>query len=123
MITSVYRTNAGTTSESIRAILLLLCLALPSLAAQDTFANPLLPSGADPWSIHKDGWYYYTHTTGRNITLFKSKSIAELASAERKVVWTPPPDQPYSKEPLGARTPLYPRQMVRLLRRRRRPQP
>jgi GH43 family beta-xylosidase len=72
-------------------------LALPSFAWQDTFTNPLLPSGADPWSIHKDGWYYYTHTTGRNITLFKSKSIAELASAERKVVWTPPPDQPYSK--------------------------
>lgn len=84
--------------ESLGALLLLLCLALPALAWQESFTNPLLPSGADPWSIHKDGWYYYTHTTGRNITLFKARSIAELATAERKVVWTPPPSGPYSKE-------------------------
>lgn len=77
--------------------MLAVCCTLPGFAWQETFTNPLLPSGADPWSIHKDGWYYYTHTTGRNITLFKARSIADLARAERKIVWTPPPDGPYSK--------------------------
>lgn len=35
----------------------------------ETFTNPLLPSGADPWCVYKDGFYYYTHTTQDNITL------------------------------------------------------
>ncbi len=62
-----------------------------------TFTNPLLPSGADPWSIYHDGWYYYTHTTGRNVTLWKTRSLTDLANATSQVVWNPPPDQPYSK--------------------------
>ena len=63
-----------------------------------TFTNPLLSSGADPWCIYKDGFYYYTHTTGRNITLWKTKSIATLNDAEKKEVFVPPANTPYSKE-------------------------
>ena len=66
--------------------------------AQKTFINPLLPSGADPWVIYKNGYYYYTNSTGRNITLWKTKNIAYLSAAEKKVVWTPPEKGPYSKE-------------------------
>ena len=66
--------------------------------AQQTFTNPLLPSGADPWCIYKDGFYYYTNTTGRNITIWKTKNMGNLASAEKKIVWTPPVKGPYSKE-------------------------
>lgn len=62
-----------------------------------TFTNPLLPSGADPWSIYHNGWYYYTHTTGRNVTLWKTRSLAELDKATAKVVWSPPEGTPYSK--------------------------
>jgi len=68
------------------------------LHAQQTFTNPLLSSGADPWTIYKDGYYYYTNSTQHNITLWKTKSIAGLATAEKKVVWTPPATGPYSKE-------------------------
>lgn len=67
-------------------------------AAQQTLTNPLLPSGADPWAIYKDGFYYVTHTTGRNIVLYKTASMAALKSAERKVVWTPPDSTMYSKQ-------------------------
>ncbi|MEJ7587870.1 MAG: glycoside hydrolase family 43 protein [Ferruginibacter sp.] len=63
-----------------------------------TFTNPLLPSGADPWCIYKDGYYYYTNTTGRNITVWKTKSIAGLGTAEKKIVFNPPASGPYSKE-------------------------
>ena len=63
-----------------------------------TFTNPLLPVGADPWCIYKNGYYYYTNTTGRNITLWKTTSIAALKTAEKKVVFNPPLTGPYSKE-------------------------
>ncbi|WP_375436110.1 family 43 glycosylhydrolase [uncultured Hymenobacter sp.] len=88
----------------------LLCLALllaaPGFAQQAakpaataaTFTNPLLPSGADPWSIYHDGYYYYTHTTGRNLTLWKTKSLSQLKTAPSKVVWTPPASGPNSHD-------------------------
>src|SRR4051812_39311342 len=63
-----------------------------------SFTNPLLPAGADPWCIYKDGYYYYTHTTGNNVTIWKTTSIAGLKDAEKKVVFTPPQSGPYSKE-------------------------
>lgn len=66
--------------------------------AVKTFNNPLLPSGADPWCVYKDGFYYYTNTTQHNITLWKTKSIADLANAEKKVVFTPPAGSEYEKE-------------------------
>ena len=65
---------------------------------QKTFTNPLLPAGADPWCIYKDGFYYYTHTTGTNITLWKTKSIANLHTAQKKVVFKPPVSGPFSKD-------------------------
>ncbi|MGI4864911.1 MAG: glycoside hydrolase family 43 protein [Janthinobacterium lividum] len=67
-------------------------------ATTATFTNPLLPSGADPWTIYHDGYYYYTHTTGGNLTLWKTKSLTELKTAEKKVVWTPPATGPNSRE-------------------------
>ena len=66
--------------------------------AAQTFRNPLLAAGADPWCIYKDGYYYYTNTTGKNITVWKTTSIADLKNALRKVVFTPPATGPYSKE-------------------------
>lgn len=63
-----------------------------------TFTNPLLPAGADPWCIYKDGFYYYTNTTGTNITIWKTKNIVALATAEKKVLFTPPDTGLYSKE-------------------------
>lgn len=59
--------------------------------------NPLLPSGADPWAIYKDGYYYYTHTTGRNITLWKTKDLFRLRTAEKKQVFIPLPKCEFSK--------------------------
>lgn len=66
--------------------------------AQNAFTNPLLPSGADPWCTYRDGYYYYTNTTGHNITIWKTKNIVDLKSAEKKIVWTPPATGPYSRE-------------------------
>lgn len=75
-------------------LLLMLCSLV--MQAQKTFTNPLLPSGADPWCFYKDGYYYYTHTTRNNITLWKTDNIARLSTAEKKVVYTPPAGTYYS---------------------------
>jgi len=63
-----------------------------------TFANPLLPTGPDPWVEYRDGFYYYMNTTGKNLTVWKTRNMADLASAQKKVVWTPPASGPYSHD-------------------------
>ena len=65
---------------------------------KNTFTNPLLSSGADPWSIYKDGYYYYTHTFGDRLAIWKTKSIADLKSAPNKTVFLPPSGKAYSKQ-------------------------
>jgi GH43 family beta-xylosidase len=61
------------------------------------FTNPLLPSGADPWSIYKDGNYYYTQTLGNRLVIWKTASLSTLAKAEQKTVFQPGPGLPYSR--------------------------
>ncbi|MBO9618066.1 MAG: glycoside hydrolase family 43 protein [Niabella sp.] len=77
---------------------LLLSAGAYQVRAQQTFTNPLLPYGADPYSFYKDGYYYYTHTTGSKLVLWKTKTLADLKDAEQKTVWTPPPNTSWSKE-------------------------
>lgn len=90
--------------RSITTVMTLLffviCFFTVNIAAQTsgTFTNPLVSAGADPWCVYQDGFYYYTHTTGKNITIWKTKSIAELRTAPKKVVFDPPATGPYSKE-------------------------
>lgn len=59
-----------------------------------TYTNPLLPSGPDPWITQVDGVYYYMHTLGDRIALWRTDNIANLAKAEQVVVWTPPKTGP-----------------------------
>ncbi len=79
-------------------IFLSISLARISAQTQQTFTNPLLPSGADPYSFYKDGYYYYTHTQQNKLTIWKTKSLADLKTAESKTIWTPPAGTMYSKE-------------------------
>ena len=69
-----------------------------SPAPSTTFTNPLLPTGPDPWVIFKNGFYYYMNTTGTNLTIWKTRSIADLKTAKKKIVWRPPTLGPYSHD-------------------------
>ncbi|RYE13622.1 MAG: glycosyl hydrolase family 43, partial [Sphingobacteriaceae bacterium] len=73
---------------------LLFCFAY---AQQQTFTNPLLPSGADPYSFYKNGFYYYTHTMGDSLVVWKTKNLAELKDAEHKTIFIPPKAAMYSR--------------------------
>ena len=46
-------------------------------------------SAPDPSIVFKDGFYYMTHTTSSNITLYKSETI-NYRNAEKKVIFNPP---------------------------------
>jgi GH43 family beta-xylosidase len=59
-----------------------------------TYTNPLLPSGPDPWITQVDGIYYYMHTLGNRIALWRTDNIAKLSEVEPVVVWTAPTSGP-----------------------------
>jgi GH43 family beta-xylosidase len=100
--------------ESLRFMMLSVCALLgtvsdgsaqvapstPTVAGTsgDTFTNPLLQSGPDPWVIWWKGFYYYTDTSAQNLTLRKTADITDLRNAEEKAVWVPDPGNPWSND-------------------------
>jgi GH43 family beta-xylosidase len=78
--------------------LLIALLLVAFVSPAQTLTNPLLPSGADPYSFYKDGYYYYTHTTGNRIELWKTRNLTDLGNASHKTIWTPPAAEKFSKE-------------------------
>lgn len=71
--------------------MLCVCLAFVSHGQSlETFTNPILPSGPDPWIIHVDGYYYYTNTLGNRLKLWRTERIEDLPNADTLVVWTAP---------------------------------
>ena len=69
-----------------------------SAAPGDTFTNPLLQTGPDPWVVWWKGFYYYSNSSGTNLTLRKTADITDLRDAEKKAVWTPEPGHQWSNE-------------------------
>ncbi len=53
------------------------------------YTNPLLPSGPDPWVTRDGNTYYYMHTLGNKITIWKTDDLTALDKAKRKT-WVPP---------------------------------
>ena len=86
-------------TPKVTYIFLFFLLFTISVFAQDkTFTNPLLPSGADPYSTYYNGYYYYTNTLQDRLVLWKTKNLAALDKAESITVWTPPEGTDYSKD-------------------------
>ncbi|MCX7512804.1 glycoside hydrolase family 43 protein [Frateuria hangzhouensis] len=79
------------------ACLVLLLAGLQAHAANvQDYAQPLLPSGPDPWVVQRDGVYYYTSTTRDRIELRKTRDLRRLAQATPVVVWRAPAQGPAS---------------------------
>lgn len=69
----------------------------PPPPAANTFTNPLLSSGPDPWVVKKDAVYYYTHTLGNRVALWKTSKMSDLKNAPVYTVWTAPSSGPNSR--------------------------
>ncbi len=65
-------------------------------ATQRTVVEDFTPiidnDGADPWILQTDDVYYYTKTTGNNLTLWRSEQLTDVAAGEEKVIWEMPAD-------------------------------
>jgi GH43 family beta-xylosidase len=70
----------------------------PPAPETTTYQNPLLPAGPDPWVVQKDGMYYYMHTTGNNLRVWKTPKMSQLGSAVSTVIWTPAAGGPASRD-------------------------
>lgn len=80
------------------AVVVASVLAAPTASAQSlTFTNPIAASGADPWIVYHDGWYYFTATESTRIDIRKAKSLATLTSAKPVTIWRAPETGPYSR--------------------------
>lgn len=60
----------------------------PPPPTNKTFVNPIL-NGSDPWITQKDGFYYYTHTLGNRVALWKAASVSKLNSINNKEIFDP----------------------------------
>jgi len=64
------------------------------------WTNPILPQRADPYvTLHSDGYYYLTATVPKYdlIELRRARTLAELSTAEPKVIW-----RKHDHGPMGA---------------------
>lgn len=75
---------------------LMLAIALPVCA--ETFTNPIVSSGSDPWVIQQGENYFFCQSHRRGIYVSRAKSPIAIGQNPPVRVWTPPPDKPYSKE-------------------------
>jgi GH43 family beta-xylosidase len=62
----------------------------PPPQPSNTFTNPILSSGPDPWIIQQGNNYYYTHTLGNRIALWKTTKVTDLRNVTPQTVWTAP---------------------------------
>lgn len=66
------------------------CVGAALQPADDTFRNPLLPSGPDPWIVRDGRDYYYMSTLGDRLAIRKTRDLTRLAEARDTIVWRPP---------------------------------
>ncbi len=82
-------------SGGFAAVVPMLVVALCAAAASgNTFTNPIVPRGGDPWAFQFGGQYFYTSTTGGDVKVARSPWLQSLNSNSRQV-WNPPTNTPY----------------------------
>lgn len=65
------------------------CGKVEKMENTNLFFNMIMQDGADPWVYkHTDGFYYFTKTTGENVTVWKSPNLTTLDTGAKKVIPT-----------------------------------
>ncbi len=65
----------------------------PNPSDPNFFFNPII-NGADPWVIYKDNFYYYLHTVGNRIVIWKTNAVSKLGTATSKEIFKAPAGSP-----------------------------
>lgn len=82
-------------------VALFLAGSFPSVAlsgSTNTFTNPIVARGADPWVIQWQGNYYYCQSRRGGVSVNKSARLLDIGRGRPAQVWTPPRGKDYSKE-------------------------
>lgn len=59
-----------------------------SESIETVFYSLVAENGADPWVYkHSDGCYYFTKTTGSNVTIWRSRTLSGIGNAPSRVVY------------------------------------
>lgn len=69
-------------------IMMIVCSLLANGHERDYYINPILPSGADPWVVKHDGWYYYCGGVPGGIGVSRSRDLHKINPPVR--VWKAP---------------------------------
>ncbi len=84
-----------------RLIILSVCLLVTNVSAQntaeDTFTNPIIAHGQDPWVVAHEGMFYYCYSTGRGINVRVSARLESIGQGDKSVLWTAPALGAYSQ--------------------------
>jgi GH43 family beta-xylosidase len=84
---------------TFRTALFLSCLFAVRIASSaETFTNPIVSSGADPWIAYRSGYYYLTYTTGASVQVHRAARLTGTNGiGSSPVVATFQPPAPYNK--------------------------
>jgi GH43 family beta-xylosidase len=55
------------------------------MGSRGTFTNPVLDPGPDPWVTFRDGFYYFISSGRGRLSISKTRSVADLRNAEKKI--------------------------------------
>ncbi len=69
------------------------------IGATETYTNPIIGDGADPWITYQAGHYYFTYTTGSSVQIHRATRLAGtngISAAPVVSAFYPPP--PFNKE-------------------------
>ena len=62
---------------------------LSGIDSANSYTNPLLQRGTEPWVIYHDSFYYYTQSTENEISLWKTSDLTQLRTAMHKIIYNP----------------------------------
>jgi GH43 family beta-xylosidase len=48
---------------------------LGCLLGSETYTNPIIGNGADPWIVYQAGYYYLTYTTGSSVQIYRATRL------------------------------------------------
>ena len=65
---------------------------------KETFVNPILERGADPYVVKKDGKYYYCYSSGNGVAVAAADNIHLIDSKNGVRVYSAPQGTMYSRE-------------------------
>lgn len=67
-------------------------------SSSETFTNPVVADGADPWVIRWENHYLYCYSQDEKIWVNRAARLENIGGGTALVVWHPEPGQSYSRE-------------------------